>query len=400
MSDSSCSGSTPFKNLVEHGSHDRSLHQDRFVDAPRVQQAFRSNGSVPSAQAQANFGAFLGSDTSGQIDLGTLPTYGTPITRPFQGLNTPQTLGADHVHRLSPGPYRSAVPRVTNAADGAAMHTPHRPNYTANSSTATPDWAQDFTRFAGGAYNAGGLASGFPATQYRSPIPPAFAHNMIPIQSGPSLLRPVNGNAVHNTASAEADFDLEMDQWMAKYGDGRMEDVDAVMEQIAQELEQQQEQHPSTADQSPGIDLGASVDIATTSPPSLTLENTTEHMRSNLATETINHQVNDRQSMFDTMNAAAPSNMNHLWQVPDLSQLNLHEASEPTAPEVVEHAQSQTEISEAARQILQSVQHEKGDKWKNSQFLLLMKDFRDGNKDIVNNEILETSAGGERIAGN
>ncbi|KAK2049177.1 hypothetical protein LZ31DRAFT_549477 [Colletotrichum somersetense] len=397
---SECGGSAPFKSLVEHGSHDRSLHQDRFIDAPRAQQGFRSTGSVPSAQTQADFGAFLGLDPTSQTDSATLSTHGTTITRPFQALQTPQMPGDQYVHRLSPGPNRSAVPRVSNAADASAMHTPHHQIHEANSRAVTPMWAQEFTRFVGGVSNAGGLPSGFLAGQYRSSIPPTFAPNTMPLQSGPFLSRPVNGSAVNNPASAEADFDLEMGQWMAMHGDGRMEHVDAVMEQIAQELEQQQEQESSTADQSFSIDLGASVDTATISTPSLSLENTMEHTRTNLVTESINQEVNDRQRLFDTRNGTVASNMRYLEQVPDMSQLNLHEASESTASKPVEHAPSQTEISEAARQILQSVQHEKGDKWKNSQFLLLMKDFRDGNKDIVNNEILETTVGGERIAGN
>ncbi|KAK2013886.1 hypothetical protein LZ32DRAFT_604138 [Colletotrichum eremochloae] len=398
MSDSSCGGSTPFKSLIEHGSHDRSLHQDRFVDAPRVQQGFRSTGSAPSAQAQANFGAFLGSDSSGQTGSATLLTYGTPITRTFPALQTPQIPGTQHVHRLSPGPAGSGV-RASNTADAAAMYTPHQQNYAINSPAPTPSWAQDFTRFSGVVSNAGNPPSGFLATRYRSSILPAFAQNMMPIQSGPSLLRPVGDNAVNNAVSAEADFDHEMGRWMATHGDGRMEHVDAVMEQIAQELEQQQEQQYNTTEQPFSIDLGASVDTATVSPQSAAL-NTTEHTRTNLVTGTVNQRTNDGQSLFNTENAAVPSNMNHLQQVPDMSQLNLHEASGPIAPEPVEHAQSQTEISEAARQILQSVQHEKGEKWKNSQFLLLMKDFRDGNKDIVNNEILETTAGGERMTTN
>lgn len=49
-----------------------------------------------------------------------------------------------------------------------------------------------------------------------------------------------------------------------------------------------------------------------------------------------------------------------------------------------------SEISEVARQILTSVAHEDDEKWKNSSFLALMRDFRDGNKEILNDEILES----------
>lgn len=38
MADSSCSGSTPFKGLVDHGAQDRSLHRDRFSSTPSLQQ--------------------------------------------------------------------------------------------------------------------------------------------------------------------------------------------------------------------------------------------------------------------------------------------------------------------------------------------------------------------------
>ncbi|KKA26578.1 hypothetical protein TD95_004899 [Thielaviopsis punctulata] len=49
-----------------------------------------------------------------------------------------------------------------------------------------------------------------------------------------------------------------------------------------------------------------------------------------------------------------------------------------------------SEISEVARQILTSVEHEDDEKWKNSAFLALMRDFRDGHKEIHNDEILES----------
>ncbi|GKT44108.1 uncharacterized protein ColSpa_04289 [Colletotrichum spaethianum] len=218
--------------------------------------------------------------------------------------------------------------------------------------------------------------------------------------SGPSFFRPVSGNAINNTVNPEADFDHEMDQWMATHGDGSMEDVDAVMEQIAQELEREQEQQPRTADHASRIDFGASLEVTdTTFPQNGSLEDPTQRTRFTPFQEAINQQANDVQSLLDPSNADVLKNVSRLEQVPDLSRLGLDEASETTVTEPGEHGQSQTEISEAARQILQSVQHEKGDKWKNSRFLLLMKDFRDGNKDIVNNEILETSTGGERIAG-
>ena len=46
-------------------------------------------------------------------------------------------------------------------------------------------------------------------------------------------------------------------------------------------------------------------------------------------------------------------------------------------------------MSEAAEQLLETVQHEQGEKWQKSNFLSLMRDFRDGRKDIVDGEIRE-----------
>lgn len=44
MEDASCSGSTPFKRLVDHQSRDSSHHQDRHVS----RGAFGQNVSIPS----------------------------------------------------------------------------------------------------------------------------------------------------------------------------------------------------------------------------------------------------------------------------------------------------------------------------------------------------------------
>ncbi|GKT65875.1 peroxin 20 [Colletotrichum tofieldiae] len=392
MADSSCSGASPFKSLVEHGAQDRSLHQDRFAGAPGIHQGFRSSGSAPSAQAQASFGAFLGSNASGQVGPTTLPTYDSSISRPLQDLQAPRMPVAQQGHRFSP--------ELSSAIATAAVQLPHRQNHTANSSIAVPSWAQDFSKFSEGVHHAGSQASGFSATHHHSPVPVGFMNSMMPLQSGPSFFRPVSGSAVNTATSAEADFDLEMDRWMATHGNGRMEDIDVVMEQIAQELEREQEQQSRSVDQASRIELDASLDTTTAFPQSVSLEDTTQRMLSTPVTEAINQQANDGRHLREASGAAVLRNESLSGQVPDLSRLGLDEASDPTVTGPVEQGQSQTEISEAARQILQSVQHEKGDKWKNSRFLLLMKDFRDGNKDIVNDEILETSARGERIAGN
>lgn len=51
---------------------------------------------------------------------------------------------------------------------------------------------------------------------------------------------------------------------------------------------------------------------------------------------------------------------------------------------------SESSVSQAAKRILDTVDHEDGTKWKESTFLALMRDFRDGKKDIVENEVRTT----------
>jgi len=49
-----------------------------------------------------------------------------------------------------------------------------------------------------------------------------------------------------------------------------------------------------------------------------------------------------------------------------------------------------SDVSEIARRILETVNHEDGIKWRESSFLALMRDFRDGKKVIVKDTILES----------
>lgn len=50
-------------------------------------------------------------------------------------------------------------------------------------------------------------------------------------------------------------------------------------------------------------------------------------------------------------------------------------------------ANGPTPVSDLARKILQAVEHEDDEKWKESLFLALMRDFRDGRKDVTENTI-------------
>ena len=88
--------------------------------------------------------------------------------------------------------------------------------------------------------------------------------------------------------------------------------------------------------------------------------------------------------------------------VPELSNLTLESRGEQLAPsqntqqqdllddeaeKAEDTARGKSAVSEAAERLLESVQHESGEKWQNSVFLQLMRDFRDGRKDIVDNEV-------------
>ncbi|EQB44731.1 hypothetical protein CGLO_16487 [Colletotrichum gloeosporioides Cg-14] len=191
--------------------------------------------------------------------------------------------------------------------------------------------------------------------------------------SRPSFFRPVGGPGAlaeygptsHGADAVQADFDLEMDRWMAAHGHSRLEDVDAIMEELARQMEQEE----ITATQNDDRTLGISLRGEELMPATVDGEKSVEQE---------DHSIR------------ASSGISQPNQPPDMSRLGLDDMADATSADLASRGQS--EISEAARQILESVQHEQGDKWKNSRFLLLMRDFRDGNKDIINNEILETHA--------
>lgn len=217
---------------------------------------------------------------------------------------------------------------------------------------ASTNWAADFTRMQ--------QSRPAPAVSRQAPMQqmnmqaafggpaqmqqPAFSSFFAP--AGAAYAGP---GAVQQQPVGEADFDQEMAQWMASNGGatGNMTQVDAAMEQMARELE---------------LNDAALAQAETTTP---------------------------NQEHFSDLG------------VPEMTNLSL-EARDAILPEQMleqeqEHEQPQAEdekgrsaVSEAAERLLESVQHESGEKWQNSVFLSLMRDFRDGRKDIVDNEIRQT----------
>lgn len=151
-------------------------------------------------------------------------------------------------------------------------------------------------------------------------------------------------------APVQADFDKEMSQWMSNHGGGNMSEVDAVMDQMARELELNEATLPAEAE----------------------------------TTTTKDAQESASSSRYTDLETPEIGNLS--LQERELAQvLPTTEAEQAIHDEAA--AKGKSAVSEAAERLLESVQHENGEKWQNSVFLSLMRDFRDGRKDIVDNEI-------------
>lgn len=206
-------------------------------------------------------------------------------------------------------------------------------------------WATDFSRF---------------AAQQRSPAPTTLASrqmNHSPAQTTfqPSFSQPNFSSAFApsmfsppTVAAKEPEFDQEMSRWMSAHGGGNMTEVDAAMEQMALELEE-------TEAIAAAVKASRLTDLDT---PEI----------GNLA-------LSDDARVLE----AQPE--------PLLEQI---QEPEPEREQVdVQHSKSA--VAEAAEKLLDCVKHESGEKWQNSIFLSLMRDFRDGRKDIVGDEIRSTT---------
>lgn len=150
------------------------------------------------------------------------------------------------------------------------------------------------------------------------------------------------------------------------------EDVDAVLEELAQELE-----------------AGQHADLPQLQP---TLGPSAEGLTNRLASASGPvSQCSLHAEQVGAREQLTPDNSSSLANAPDISNLSLDDAAQSTVTNQTQSAPVRSEVSEAARQLLDTVRHEKAEKWQNSQFLMLMRDFRDGSKDIVDNEIRQTS---------
>lgn len=340
-----------------------------------MRQGFRSTTSGPPPQAQEAFGAFMNANGTGLA-----------MANGLAGLQLPRI--AHHQRQvLAGGPFTSKSLPSTAASALPARH-PEQSTYGSGGST---NWAQDFAEFP---YAAPGMVNKdtrtFSTAQQHYPHGPiSLAHNLAVFPSGPPVFESVGGSAafaVHGATSsyamaAESDFDSEMDKWMATHGEAQVENVDAIMEKLALELEQQSViEEPQKA-------------VPLTHNGGISIQNTSPGYKHDSNQSTSNSTIHGHEETLDGRIYSADPNQATLVSSDAVLVGVDDEAATASAGQ---HAnQRPSEISEAARQILESVQHEQGDKWRNSRFLLLMRDFRDGNKDIVENEILETCANGD-----
>lgn len=167
--------------------------------------------------------------------------------------------------------------------------------------------------------------------------------------------------------AGQSDFDQEMSRWMASYGGNtsngeQMKEVDAMMDQVASELELYEAVLPQT-----------------------------EHAAQETATTSA--QQDTKPAHFTDLETPEIGNLS-LDPTPQQQPATASEQADTAAST----AASKSAVSEAAERLLESVQHEDGEKWKNSVFLSLMRDFRDGRKDIIDNEIRQTDDAGEGTA--
>ncbi|KAL7781708.1 hypothetical protein V8C43DRAFT_297469 [Trichoderma afarasin] len=325
MEDASCSGSTPFKRLVDHQSRDSSHHQDRHVSRGAFgQNSFRSSPLHPAQGQQDGFGAFMGSASA-------LPGFESdPATRLTPSLPFAQVAPATaHPSFSSPAPMQMQ-------ASGASS------------------WATDFNRFTAQQQRAPSATHmAAPARQmshspaqsnYQSSYQPSFAQpNFAAAFGGSSMFSPPVA-----AAAKEPDFDQEMSRWMSTHGGGNMTEVDAAMEQMARELEENEA-------------IAAAVEAS---------------KQTHLEEPEIGNLSLDSKEPEQKF---APVMEQEQQLEPELEK------------EQVDTQLPKSAVAEAAEKLLDCVKHESGEKWQNSIFLSLMRDFRDGRKDIVGDEIRSTT---------
>ncbi|ODA75872.1 hypothetical protein RJ55_08513 [Drechmeria coniospora] len=327
MANASCSGGTPFKQLIDHQSRDVSHHQDRLVDRSGINghASFRSAPRHP-AEGQASFGAFI----DGPSPVGSLP--GLP--------HSPASRLATHATALQQPSFMQAAPTHARVAAAPDMS----------------NWAADFTRFTGCTQQTRALApTAAPLAvpmAHQANYQPPFGQTLAPMynHAGLAYMDP------RSAAPLPSDFDQDLARWASVNRAGSMAQVDAAMEQMARELELNEAALPE--------EVAAAV------------EQTSETRQNDHLTDLETPELGNL-----TLNDPATPRLDPIAAQVDEQVLDHIPADEVGVPK------GKSAVSEAAERLLESVQHEGGEKWQNSVFLSLMRDFRDGRKDIVDNEV-------------
>ncbi|KAF6787069.1 hypothetical protein CSOJ01_15304 [Colletotrichum sojae] len=318
---------------------------------------------------------------------------GLPVPNVHAGLHLSLSHLAHHERQIFPtGSLESTSP--VPATTAPALPSQHRQPF--HGSSESTNWAQDFAKYSHAApdmtnKNAGAFST---AQQWYPRSSVGLAHNMSVSHLSSTGLGPVaaplpltvHGAARNYTVATESDFDSEMDRWMAAHGGPQVENVDAIMEELARELEQQ-----SVVEEPQKAKFSTRNGSISSRNASLELNHDSKQGTSNITTHGQEPSLCGRTHSVISNDAIVSSS--------DVANFDVLVGADDEAAVVsaVQHPEQRpSDISEAARQILESVQHEQGDKWRNSRFLLLMRDFRDGTKDIVENQILETRANGDR----
>lgn len=246
---------------------------------------------------------------------------------------------------------RLAVHAAALQQPGAPIHS--HPELAAQArASPVPDvnnWAADFARFSNANMRSAPTAAPAPAMQMNQPPMQMNFQSAFGQAFGGPMYGPGATGFMGPQAPVGADFDKEMAQWVSNHGGGNMSEVDAAMEQMARELELNEAALPVQAE----------------------------------TTSTKEAQSEESSSRYTDLEAPEIGNLS--LQEREMDQLPTTETEQAIHDDAA--AKGKSAVSEAAERLLESVQHENGEKWQNSVFLSLMRDFRDGRKDIVDNEI-------------
>ncbi|KAK0672008.1 putative PEX20 peroxisomal biogenesis factor 20 [Cercophora samala] len=279
MADSMCGPSNGAKNLLAHTDRDRTLHQDRFVNAPQAGPgaSFRSQNAGPSNAAQMAFEGFQ---------------QGGPVNAGFEHAPLIPDMNLAALHR----PPMAMSPAPMAARMAAEHHAAMRLESPATGGVGNQAWINEFASMKianGNSIQAGqitGMAMshpGVPAVQqpmllpstgltsfapYQTSMPfqtyqPALsapmAHNQLPGQEATATAVQVESAEVKDAFAdlfdqyeqqadqltdyqrQEQEFEQEQAKWMAEHGpqvlpptDTEMAAINSEMERIADEQEE------------------------------------------------------------------------------------------------------------------------------------------------------------------